>query len=209
MRRPDEPNAPGQAGQRISSAAGGLQVSEVACCARGLAEQVFGFIGLARVPRVYGVLEQGPDWFAEQLLRGEGAWHERAHSREADRVGDCVQGTPITSNSSSFYLPGKSSTQAAVPGRFPGHGCPRADSGGVGPVTDGHPARLASWRQLVIPDREETMMHPMFKQLFLQTDADDLLAEEDRRRRVSRARRAKSAAIIRPAAHNGQRQPRP
>ena len=52
-------------------------------------------------------------------------------------------------------------------------------------------------------------MHPMFKQLFLQTDADDLLAEEDRRRRVSRARRAKSAAIIRPAARNGQHQPRP
>jgi hypothetical protein len=41
-------------------------------------------------------------------------------------------------------------------------------------------------------------MHPMFKELFIQTDADDLLAEEDRRRRVSRARRARSAMIIRP-----------
>ena len=40
-------------------------------------------------------------------------------------------------------------------------------------------------------------MHPMFKQLFLQTDADDLLAEQDRRRRVSRARRARPAVIIR------------
>lgn len=99
-----------------------------------------------------------------------------------------------------------------MPGRFPGHGCPRADSGGVGPATDGDPARLASWRQLVIPEtanREETTMHPMFKQLFIETDADDLLAEEDRRRRVSRARRARATVIIRPAARTGQRQPRP
>jgi hypothetical protein len=51
-------------------------------------------------------------------------------------------------------------------------------------------------------------MHPMFKQLFLQTDADDLLAEQDRRRRVSRVRRARPAVIIRPAARNGQHQPR-
>ena len=52
-------------------------------------------------------------------------------------------------------------------------------------------------------------MHPMFKELFIQADADDLLAEQDRRRRVSRARRARSAMIIRPAAGNRQRQPRP
>ena len=51
-------------------------------------------------------------------------------------------------------------------------------------------------------------MHPMFKQLFLQTDAHDQLAEQDRRRRVSRARRARPAVIIRPAARNGQHQPR-
>jgi hypothetical protein len=51
----------------------------------------------------------------------------------------------------------------------------------------------------------------MFKELFIQTDADDLLAEEDRRRasRARRARRTRSAVIIRPAARNGQRQPRP
>ena len=42
-------------------------------------------------------------------------------------------------------------------------------------------------------------MHPMFKELFIQTDADDLLAEKDRRRRVSRARRARSAMVIRTA----------
>ena len=27
-------------------------------------------------------------------------------------------------------------------------------------------------------------MHPMFKELFIQTDADDLAAEDDRQRRV-------------------------
>ena len=43
-------------------------------------------------------------------------------------------------------------------------------------------------------------MHPVFRQLFIQADADDLLAEEDRRRCVSRARRARPAMIIRPAA---------
>jgi len=52
-------------------------------------------------------------------------------------------------------------------------------------------------------------MHPVFRQLFIQADADDLLAEEDRRRCVSRARRARPAMIIRPAARNGQHQPRP
>ena len=52
-------------------------------------------------------------------------------------------------------------------------------------------------------------MHPMFKELFIQTDADDLLAEQDRRRRVSRARRARSAMISTPAAGNGRYQPRP
>jgi hypothetical protein len=42
-------------------------------------------------------------------------------------------------------------------------------------------------------------MHPMFRQLFLETDEDDLLAEEDRRRRSRRARRqtlvARSAPV--------------
>ena len=52
-------------------------------------------------------------------------------------------------------------------------------------------------------------MHPMFKELFIQADADDLLAEQDRRRRVSRARRARSAMIIRPAAGDRRRERRP
>ena len=89
--------------------------------------------------------------------------------------------------------------------------CPQADSGGVGPVTDSHPACRARWRQLIIPEtgnREETTMHPMFKELFIQADPDDLQAEQDRRRRLSRARRARPAMIIRPAARPGQHQPR-
>ena len=52
-------------------------------------------------------------------------------------------------------------------------------------------------------------MHPMFKELFIQTDADDLLAEEDRQRRVRRSRRARPAMIIRPAARHRENRPRP
>jgi hypothetical protein len=47
-------------------------------------------------------------------------------------------------------------------------------------------------------------MHPMFKELFIQADADDLLAEKDRRAACPGPRRARSAMIIRPAARNGQ-----
>jgi hypothetical protein len=52
-------------------------------------------------------------------------------------------------------------------------------------------------------------MHPMFKEPFIQTDADDLLAQEDRRRRARRSRRARPALVIRPAAGNRQQRPRP
>jgi hypothetical protein len=52
-------------------------------------------------------------------------------------------------------------------------------------------------------------MHPMFKELFIQADADDLIAEQDRRRRVQRPRRARSAMIVSPAARNRQDRPRP
>ena len=51
-------------------------------------------------------------------------------------------------------------------------------------------------------------MHPMFKELFIDTDAEDLPAEEDRRRRVRRSRRARPVVAIRPAARNQQHQPR-
>jgi hypothetical protein len=41
-------------------------------------------------------------------------------------------------------------------------------------------------------------MHPMFVKLFLEADAEDLLAdEEERRRRVTRARRSRSRATLR------------
>ena len=52
-------------------------------------------------------------------------------------------------------------------------------------------------------------MHPMFTELFIQTDADDLLAEEDRRRRARRSRRARPALVVRPAAGNREQRPRP
>jgi hypothetical protein len=52
-------------------------------------------------------------------------------------------------------------------------------------------------------------MHPMFKELYIDTDADALAAEDDRRRRARRARRARPAAIIRPAARNRENRPRP
>jgi hypothetical protein len=41
-------------------------------------------------------------------------------------------------------------------------------------------------------------MHPMFVRLFIETDADDLLAEEEDRRRQSRqARRGRPARVTR------------
>jgi hypothetical protein len=52
-------------------------------------------------------------------------------------------------------------------------------------------------------------MHPMFKELFIDTDADDLAAEQDRRRRVRRARRARPAMIVRSAARNRENRSRP
>ena len=51
-------------------------------------------------------------------------------------------------------------------------------------------------------------MHPMFKELFIDTDAEDLPAEEDRRRRVRRSRRTRPVMAIRLAARNQQHQPR-
>jgi hypothetical protein len=48
------------------------------------------------------------------------------------------------------------------------------------------------------------IMHPMFVQLFIETDPDDLPAEEDRRRRARRSRRARLAMAVRPAARDRQ-----
>jgi hypothetical protein len=49
-------------------------------------------------------------------------------------------------------------------------------------------------------------MHPMFVKLFIETDADDMLPEQDRRRR---ARRSRQVMTVRPTARDGQRRPRP
>ncbi len=53
-------------------------------------------------------------------------------------------------------------------------------------------------------------MHPMFVTLFIETDAGDLLTEEqDRKRRAHAARRGRSARVIRVAAANPVRPRRP
>jgi hypothetical protein len=52
-------------------------------------------------------------------------------------------------------------------------------------------------------------MHSMFKELFIDTAAYDLAAEDDRRRRMHRSRRARPAKIVRPAARNRDNRSRP
>ena len=53
-------------------------------------------------------------------------------------------------------------------------------------------------------------MHPMFVKLFIETDPDDELAEEDRRRRARPSRRPRPAMAVRPAAASDrQRRSRP
>ena len=46
-------------------------------------------------------------------------------------------------------------------------------------------------------------MHPMFVKLFIETDADELSAQEDGRRRARRSRRARPAIVLRPGAVAG------
>jgi hypothetical protein len=55
------------------------------------------------------------------------------------------------------------------------------------------------------PSAREDIMHPMFVKLFMETDDDDLLPEQDRRRRACRSRRARPAMAVRPAARERQR----
>ena len=53
-------------------------------------------------------------------------------------------------------------------------------------------------------------MHPMFVTLFIETDADDWLPEEqDRKRRAHAARRGRSARIMKVATANPDRPRRP
>jgi hypothetical protein len=52
-------------------------------------------------------------------------------------------------------------------------------------------------------------MHPMFVKLFIETDADDLLAEEEvKRRRARRSRRNRPAAVVRAAPRDRNLRPR-
>jgi hypothetical protein len=45
-------------------------------------------------------------------------------------------------------------------------------------------------------NRRRTIMHPLFVTLFIETDADDLLTEEqDRKRRARAVRRGRSARV--------------
>jgi hypothetical protein len=49
-------------------------------------------------------------------------------------------------------------------------------------------------------------MHPMFIQLFIETDADDLAADEqDRQRRARRTKRGRSARVLRTVARDRDR----
>jgi len=52
-------------------------------------------------------------------------------------------------------------------------------------------------------------MHPLFVRLFIETDTDNLLAEEQDRKRRARARRGRSARVIRVAVANPYRPRRP
>jgi MFS family permease len=54
-------------------------------------------------------------------------------------------------------------------------------------------------------------MHPMFRELFIETDAEDMVAEEDWRRRVRRSQRARSVMVVRPRrpSHPAQDNPQP
>ncbi len=50
-------------------------------------------------------------------------------------------------------------------------------------------------------------MHPMFVKLFLETDADDLLAEDRKRRSANRARRLQSRTVVRTTARDRDQRP--
>lgn len=48
-------------------------------------------------------------------------------------------------------------------------------------------------------------MHPMFIKLFMETDADDLAADEQDQRRARRAKRGKPARVMKTAARDQNR----
>src|SRR4029077_18069873 len=71
-----------------------------------------------------------------------------------------------------------------------------------------HPG-TASGKRWSTGRAEEDVMHPMFVKLFLEPDADDLLAdEEERRRHAKLARQTRSRMTMRVTARPQDRRPR-
>jgi hypothetical protein len=86
--------------------------------------------------------------------------------------------------------------------------CP-ASSAAAGSTRRAHPKNHHQRTAPPLPRLRRDIMHRMFKELFIDADADDLAAEDDRRRRVRRSRRARPAMITRPAARHRVNRPRP
>jgi hypothetical protein len=69
-------------------------------------------------------------------------------------------------------------------------------------------ARELALRRSLRYGEEEDAMHPMFVKLYLENDADDVLAEEENRRRgANRTRRARSRQATRVVARDRGRRP--
>jgi len=78
-----------------------------------------------------------------------------------------------------------------------GHEPPAVTDGADAGTQQQWPARQGCGRRY-----GRDIMHPMFVKLFIETDPDDELAEEDRRRRARPSRRARPAMAVRPAARD-------
>jgi hypothetical protein len=77
-------------------------------------------------------------------------------------------------------------------------------------IDDAHRLGSAPLRGVKRENGRRTVMHPMFVTLFIETDADDLLAEEqDKKRRARAVRRGRSARASRVAAAQPDRPRRP
>jgi hypothetical protein len=83
----------------------------------------------------------------------------------------------------------------ARPDQASQHLAPPADSPTRGGV------KRENWRR--------NIMHPLFVTLFIETDADDALTEQDRKRRAHAARRGRSTRVVRVVAANPDRPRRP
>ena len=77
------------------------------------------------------------------------------------------------------------------------------------PMTRHHVRPGTQLRAAPPADYEENIMHPMFVKLFLETGADDLLADEEQKRPADLAKRNRSRMAMRITARGRDRQPRP